>query len=227
VLWIIGFASLGIGLITLVPARTSGFLTDGARLLQIWRGGETAEADTALTTIVAWSMAGIRPAAWDPEVVRRALAAPAGPFRVVAHHSAWRHAADRGLAEEAAGHRAALLRHLDEAPSAIRAGLALDVAIDLALEGDVETATHLASEYDRPGPLVDSHLPPLARAAIAVGEGAWETARAAADEAEKLLDRALDPAARILDEERISAVRAAAAGSRAQGRHEGTDRAER
>ncbi|MGK7312516.1 MAG: hypothetical protein ACN0LA_09775 [Candidatus Longimicrobiales bacterium M2_2A_002] len=75
---VFALGSLAIAVATLFPGRASGFLTDGARLLQLLRGGPEAEADAALVTLMAWSVAGVRPRDWDPDVVKSALRGGSG-----------------------------------------------------------------------------------------------------------------------------------------------------
>jgi hypothetical protein len=208
---IFALASLAIAVVTLFPGRASGFLTDGARLLQLLRGGPRAEADAALVALIAWSLAGVRPGDWDPDLVERALRDDDGPFHATGLHYAWRHAADAGDEEAAASYRKALLGRLHEIPGAARSGILLDLATDTALAGDAAQAELLLEEAGEGGPLDDGFQRPLAEAALAAVDGRPEEARARADRAEALLDRAMDASAAAPARERIERIRAMAA----------------
>jgi len=207
-LMIAGLASVGIGIITLIPGKTSGFMTDGARMLQILKGGSAAEAEIAVQTLVAWSTGGVRPSEWRPEVIERALTAPAGPFQVVAQHFAWRHASATGDSEQEQIHRRALLERLGQSPELVQAGLLLDVSTQCSLSGDAVEARTLYERVDPEGAILDPHAALLARAALAAAEGDLTLAAALVDQAEALLSLAMDPGTLACDRERIGLVRA-------------------
>jgi hypothetical protein len=62
-------SSFGIFLITLMPIRSSGFLSDGLQLIDVLRGGDAVRERVALLQIFAQSAAGIRPRDWDSQVI--------------------------------------------------------------------------------------------------------------------------------------------------------------
>lgn len=96
-----GGASLGIGLITLVPATTSGFFTDGARLWRLLRDHPTAERDTAATMVGLLGLTQ-RPRDWDANLVATASAGEDGSlFDVEGRRLAYLHALDTGRLEAA------------------------------------------------------------------------------------------------------------------------------
>ena len=72
-LQMIAGTSAAIALATLVPMTTSGFLTDGARLLRLWRGGPVAERDSAIQAIMGSSLSGVRLAAEGRDAEAAAL----------------------------------------------------------------------------------------------------------------------------------------------------------
>jgi hypothetical protein len=207
-LMIVGLTSTGIGVITLIPGKASGFMTDGARMLQILKGGPAAEAEIAVQTLVAWSTGGVRPSEWRPEVIERALTAPAGPFQVVAHHFAWRYASHVGDAEQEQIHRSALLERIEQAPEPAQAGLLLDLSTQRSLSGDPIEARALYERVKHKGAILDPHADPLARAALAAAEGDIPTARTLVDQAEASLSRAMDPGTFANDRERVGRIRA-------------------
>ncbi|HEX7241865.1 MAG TPA: hypothetical protein VF263_16405 [Longimicrobiaceae bacterium] len=101
--------SAAIGVATLIPGRTSGFYTDGARILRLLRGGPDTEREVAILALTGLSMGGRRPREWDPALVERANALPDDtPFGVAGRMMAHSAALDRGDV-------AAARRHLEEA----------------------------------------------------------------------------------------------------------------
>lgn len=202
-----GATSALVGVTTLIPGRTSGFMTDGARLLQLLRGGPAAEAEIAVQTLVAWSTGGVRPEEWLDDVIARALTAPPGPFQVVAQHFAWRHAAYTGDAEAERRYREGLLERLEQAPDAVQAGLLLDLSTARSLAGDREQGRALYDRVVLRGAILDPHAEPMARAALAAVEGDFATARRLAEDAAAVVGRSMDPGTAALDRERLERIR--------------------
>ena len=78
VLSIIAMSSFFIGIVTLIPTRMGGLVSDGARLLMLRRSGPEAERWCAIAAVGGASMAGKRPRDWDEEMIRRSLLSPDG-----------------------------------------------------------------------------------------------------------------------------------------------------
>lgn len=104
---VLGMLSAGVACATLLPMRSGGFSTDGARLLRIVRGGPAARREAATLPLIALMSAGTPPREWDPAMVRAA-----------------REPAD-GTTEECFGHLLAYM-HLLDAGHVAEAGAALD-----------------------------------------------------------------------------------------------------
>lgn len=68
--------SLLIGLVTLVPMQTGGFLSDGGRMLMFLREPVKAKRWTALAMLSSLSLAMVRPRDWPEEVLTAARALP-------------------------------------------------------------------------------------------------------------------------------------------------------
>jgi hypothetical protein len=206
---IVALASLGIFLVTLVPARTGGFATDGAQLIQLLRGGPEADGRIAMASIVAWSMGGVPPRDWAPEVLSAATESSDEGVRAIGLHSAWRHSLDHASPEWSPDAlRVRLLDEIEGIPESVRGGVLLEMAVDRALAGQVEEARHLIERAATPGGLVDAHVLPMARAAVAWAEGRGAEASALLDQAEGALGSSLDGAAKLLDGGRIRQLRA-------------------
>lgn len=169
------FGSFLIGAITLVPGRTAGFLTDGARLRLLVRGGPAAEREAALQGILGASMAGMRPRDWPSELVARALRAEDdSAFHVFACQLAQMQAADAGDTARARHLLESVLARVDAVPALGQPAVYYDAARQLAQWGDVDRARDLVSGGGTAVGVPALH--PLAELAILVAEGDWEPA---------------------------------------------------
>ena len=206
------FGSLLIGVITLVPGRTAGFLTDGARLRLLAMGGPAAEREAALQGIFGASMAGVRPRDWPSELVAMALRAEDDSvLHVVACQLAQMQAADAGDTPRARHLLESVLARVDAVPALGQPALYYDAARQLARWGDVERARDLVS---RGGTAVGGPaLQPLAELAILVADGAYEEARLRVAGAGQAIEAMLDRGhAAWLRDELDALTRAAEAG---------------
>ncbi len=192
VLLTVGGTSLGIALVTLVPACTSGFYTDGARLLMLLHGGPVAERDAAIQAVVGASLAGVRPRDWSPALLERARSLVDGSMQeVVAWQLTQTQCADVGATGEALEWLERVLSAVDRLPPVLHTGVRLDAARQLAMAGEVERARALLMQ-SRGAAIGGPYLRPLAVAALAVADGAHDRAALALDEARPLLATALD-----------------------------------
>jgi hypothetical protein len=215
-----GFGSCGIGLITLIPGRTSGFRTDGAQLLTFLRGGAEGDRAAALGAIVGQSLSGVRPRDYTRELLATAMRPEDGSGEELA---AWQlslaTAVDSGDEATARTLLDRILGALDRAPSLTVATQRYDAALLFARWGDLERAREQLAAAGGAPAFAAEHLPPMARAAIAIGEHDAESARALLAEARRLLERSFDPGGlqmsrEILDElERLATLETKAPGT--------------
>lgn len=183
--------SFGLGVVTLIPMRFSGFASDGARLLRLARGGPPAHREAAILALVALTTAGTAPRDWPDETVRAATAARDGTSdECTANLLAYSQRLDRG---DTAGARAALHRSLelaDQYPPAFVPGLMVEAAF---FEGFVSRDAAAARAYLAEVPEKSIAVTPSdrlrAEAAIALAEGDVAGARERIERA-----RALAPA---------------------------------
>lgn len=189
-----GFGSVGIGLLTLVPGRTAGFRTDGAQLLTFLRGGAEGDRAAALGALVGQSLSGVRPRDYARDLLATARLPEDGSGEELA---AWQlslaAAVDAGEDDVARGLLERILGALDRVPPLTVATQRYDAALLLARWGDLERAREqLAAARNAPA-FAAEHLPPMARAAIAIREGDLVGARELLAEARRLLERSFDP----------------------------------
>lgn len=65
----IAATSFGIFLVTLIPVRTGGFMSDGMQIIDLLRGGSAVIERSAIMHIFAQSLDGVRPRDWDPSSI--------------------------------------------------------------------------------------------------------------------------------------------------------------
>jgi hypothetical protein len=148
-----GFASLAVGVICLVPMRTSGFLTDGARLLRLARGGDTAVRDRAKMTLAGLATSSVRPREWPETVVRDVDATRDGsPLDAASPLLAYLHALDRGELAVAHARLCRVAESMHVVPPAARGSYDTEMAFyELVVRGDAASAAAwLARTKDSP-----------------------------------------------------------------------------
>lgn len=202
--------SFGLGVVTLIPMRFSGFSSDGARLLRLARGGPEAEREAAMLALIAISTAGTAPRDWPEDTVRAVVAARDGTSdECTANLLAYSHRLDRG---DTAGARAALHRALelaDRYPPAFVPGLMAEAAF---FEGFVSRDAAAARAYLAEVPEKTIAVTPFdrlrAEAAVAIAEGDAAAARERIERARAVMP-ADDAFRRVLLEQMMETAAAA------------------
>ncbi|HEX8392835.1 MAG TPA: hypothetical protein VF665_10805 [Longimicrobium sp.] len=143
----LGALSAAIGLATLIPMRTGGFMSDGGRLLRLVRGGPAAERDAAALALVARANVGEAPREWPRELVEASTELRDDTLEEsMAWIFAYYHRLDAGdrVAAGRAMHRAMEL--LDRWPAPLVPAVQAEAAYFAARSGDRDSArAHLAA----------------------------------------------------------------------------------
>jgi hypothetical protein len=163
----------GLGVVTLIPMRFSGFASDGARLLRLALGGPQARREAAMLSLIGISVAGTAPRDWPADTVRAVSELRDGSSdEVTGQLLAYSHLLDRG---DTAGARLALHRALelaDQYPQPFVPGLMAEAAF---FEGFVTRDSAAARAYLAEVPEKSAAVKPYdrlrAEAAIALAEG--------------------------------------------------------
>lgn len=101
-LFITGFMSALLFLVTSLPLPSRGFMTDGARFLSLMNGGEKGLREEAGLAVIALMGAGKLPGDYPPEMLERMTALPADSLLGLnGHFTAFLHHLDRGELEQA------------------------------------------------------------------------------------------------------------------------------
>ena len=184
----------------------AGLPSDGRRVWDLWRRDADAHAATALIVLDAQATAGVRPAAWDPALLRRAAEITHPPAFVLAAAVAnYRHVADRSGLVGAAGEIDAVRRLYTTVPRWLRGEAAVELACWYALvSGDRVTAR--AFLVDARGQLTPPHRRWRAAASVWLLDGNITKAAGAVAEAERSLHLP-DAGATEFDRELIAMTR--------------------
>ena len=167
--------SAAIFLATAIPFRggRGSFMSDGAQLLELRRGGAAVARRLDLTALMAQSLSGTRPRDLDRATVARLSGDDGGNpmLRVAGHLYAYGHALDQGRIADAAGWIDEVARGFDAFPPGFRQALALEVAYFRARhQGDLAQARLWLARGQ--GGVVEPGRREAAAAAIALLEGA-------------------------------------------------------
>ena len=170
---IIAVLSAVIFLVTAVPLRAGGFMSDGAQLLELLRGGKGVTERQRLLVLMGQSSSGVRPALWDPSLISLALQDTAGgePLRrVAAHYFAFLHHLDRDELAAATEHADTLAESIEAYPVGFRQSLAIELCLFEALQRRRIDEAKAWLQQARGG-VVDAARRALAEAAVAALDG--------------------------------------------------------
>jgi hypothetical protein len=129
--FITALLSLVIFFATAIPLRMGGFYTDGARVLRLQRGGDTARFESLILKLTANTLSGIRPKSININELEEALAIAKRldePFGVYIHGILHQAAFDNDDVEKAEKHLLDYINEADNIPEGIRNSVWLDAA---------------------------------------------------------------------------------------------------
>lgn len=210
---IIAVLSALIFIVTAVPSRAGGFMSDGMQFIEVLRGGDAVLERQQLTGLMAQSMAGIRPRDWTAEWLEPAALDGAGdPMRQVAiRMMALLMAEDRGQTATADAHADWLAEHTDDYPQGFRQSLTLELCLHALSRGNVTAAKMWMTQSK--GGVVDKARRALAEAEIAFEDGDKSLALGKELEARSQLKHGMDAGLSLLTAERLQALLARMASS--------------
>lgn len=198
---------LMITLVTLLPLRTGGFLTDGARVRMLLRGGPAAERWCASALLVSSAMSG-RIRAVDPILVARATALRDGSLDDVgAAFLAYSFHLARGELAAAGAEIDHVVAHQGAYSAGLRPALLIEAAYFAARHrGDAPTARAFLAQTSG-SPLVEPYTRARAEAAVLLAEGRPTEARAAAEAGLAALEQARLGALGAIERELLADLR--------------------
>jgi len=210
---IIALFSALIFIVTAVPSRAGGFMSDGMQFIEVLRGGDAVLERQQLTGLMAQSMAGIRPRDWKADWLEPAAQEGAGdPMRRVAIRlMALLMAEDRGQTAAADAHADWLAEHTDDYPQGFRQSLTLELCLHALSRGNATAAKMWMAQSK--GGVVDKARRALAEAEIAFEVGDKSLALGKELEARSQLKHGMDAGLSLLTAERLQALLARMASS--------------
>ncbi len=187
----LGLGSAGVFLATMLPPRSGGFYSDGARLRMLRAGGDDAERWCTGTALGVFSMAGLPSAEWDAALVQRAEAlADDSMDGIMLHLALHERASDMGLNADATRHMHAVRDAREGLAPAMAAYVSLESAYWAAV-GERDAAVARA-EWARvtPSPFLPRISSLRAEGAVLMSEGQVVEAHSKLDAAAALIAKA-------------------------------------
>lgn len=196
--------SFGIFVVTLIPVRSGGFMSDGLQIIDVLRGGNSIIGRNSLMQIFAQSLDGVRPRDWDSSAIdelaradsKDSLQRTGGLLYLLARAMDCRHDGD------IMRYRALLESSVDGYPSGFKQSIHIELAICAWLAGDTDAVRrHLKASK---GGIVEKSRRLLAQAALAKLEGRAEDCERDRLLAIKSLEKSTDAGQRKLTEDQLA-----------------------
>jgi hypothetical protein len=209
-LYIVAFLSLIIFIFTALPLRTGGFSSDGARVLRLLQGGDTARFELLLLQLITNASAGVRPRDINLQELNEALVLAQkikAPFGVYLHSFYHQAALDQDNYEEAEKHLLDYIAGIDSIPKGIRNIVWLDAAFFYAYaKEDLEQAETYWQQY-QPAALIPKAQQYATEAAIALLKKDTALATAKLDQALIAIPNMLDTGLGVALRDRIERMK--------------------
>ena len=202
----VGVFSMLIAVVTAVPLRAGGFMSDGMQWLELRRGGSAVRDRQTLLRLMGASLAGTRPRDWDPGLVEqvRAIDGQEKLRQVAGRQLALYHAMDREDVAALASHADWLARNIQSYPDGFRQSLAVELCLVATLNGDLTTSREWWRQSR--GGVVDAARRSLAEAMLAALEGDATRRDRAIDKARRNLPRSTDRGIALLTADQLVMV---------------------
>jgi hypothetical protein len=206
--WLMTFTLSTVTLIvTLVPMRSGGFYSDGARIMNLLRGGHKAKIDAVTLNTIAQLYGGLRPRLLHPAPLLEAIDLPvASPFKPYLHAYLYSHYLDAGAVEQAGRHLEEYTTGSSEIPAGYRAIVYLENAWFEAAHCSDAGKARTWFEKAVINAFVPKSLLYRAEAALAFAEGNHTLAAEKATTALRELPKAIDKGSAIAEKEWLQAL---------------------
>lgn len=201
--------SLAIFMVTAVPMRSGGFMSDGMQLRQLRRQPAMVERRARLLALMGQGLAGLRPRDYDRESLTHAQAITGDEalYDVGVWLYSYFNALDAGDVAAAEGFLARVEPLFDDYPDGFRQAIAIELALFEALHRRRLDQAHAWLARARGG-VVDVSRRRLAEAAVAAREGRRDDALAALKAAEAKLGSSMDAGSTHLSADQVAGLRA-------------------
>ena len=199
--------SLSIFVVTAVPMRSGGFMSDGMQLLQLGRNPTMVERRARLLALMGQGLAGVRPRDYDRVALAHAQAITGEEtmYDVGVWLCSYFSALDAGDVAAAQGWLDRIEPVVDDYPDGFRQSLAIELTLFEAVHRHRPDQARAWLARARGG-VVDESRRRLADAALALGEGRPDEARTALTVARSKLGRSMDAGLVHLSHDQITAL---------------------
>jgi hypothetical protein len=147
----IGFFSLLIFVVTILPFRTGGFTSDGGRILNLLRGGDKSRFELLMLKIITETTGGKRPSLLNLEELTEASSLATklkAPFGVYIHGYFYQAMWDRGDLVAAEKHLEDYMNEIDQIPPGLNNSVWMEAAFFYAnAKNDLEKATFYWNKF--------------------------------------------------------------------------------
>ena len=185
----VGLFSLAIAVATMPPHALGGFLSDGAAVRMLLKGGPEADRLRAINALMGQLFEGGRPRDWTPEFVEVAASLHDGSaVEDGAAGFAFLHAIDRGDLSAARGHLARMEVASGNSPGLSQGALRVAVAWLAVADGRIAEARVAFEQLE--GTVVEEFSRQRVLAAILLAEGKVDEGMAAAHAGLTLIEQA-------------------------------------
>ena len=199
------FTALMSGIIfltTIMPMRSGGFFSDGARMLNLLRGGAKAEVDLAILTSTAAATSGVRPRDMNVAPLQKILDKDyQHPFIPYLHLYMYAYLMDWGKSSEALVHLEKTVEEIDQIPAGYQATIWLEVAFYKAYYQQDLPEAEAAFQQAKISAVIPKHLIYKSEATIAWLKGDQKQALTKAQEALAALAQSMDAGGAIAEKE--------------------------
>lgn len=202
-----GALSATIFLVTAIPMRAGGFMSDGMQFLSLARDPAMVERRARLIGLMGLSLAGNRPRDLDAAVLAQAqqLAGSETLYDVGVWIYSFFHAWDQGDAVAAGTWLDRVAGVIDDYPDGFRQSVAIELALFHAWQHrDLAKAEEWMARAK--GGVVDASRRALAEAAVALLQADAPSADKALAQARRMLPRGMDPGLARLSADQIAAM---------------------
>lgn len=200
--WLLfGITAGAICITTLIPAKTSGFMTDGAQILSLLRGGTDVEQRALLLVLQAESIKGTRPRDYSSDVLQRLRSMRSNPLMGASVDLLdYSYHLDRGDVPQAGALLDKVLASEKDLPEGLKQAVYLEAAFfQAACQKQARSARQFFQRSG--GSLAEKHSLLRCEAAVLFAEGRLPEARAKRAQAQPLFENSFDKGSALAEKD--------------------------
>ncbi|MFN3969243.1 M50 family metallopeptidase [Flavobacterium sp.] len=213
ILFIMAVLSLIIFISTAIPMRANGFSSDGARVMHLLNGGDTARFELLILKLITNASAGVRPKEINTRELNEAFILAQkikAPFKVYLHSFFHQSEFDKGNIDKAEQHLMDYINEIESIPKGIRNIVWIDAAFFFAFaKKNLEQATIYWNKFE-PAALIPKAQILATQAAINILKNENQLALTNIEAADKEISNMLDKGLGIALKEKLQNLKISA-----------------